>query len=488
MPELRILHNNKFSTVSAKVGESLLDVLRANNISIVAPCGGSGTCGKCTVIVNGVEVLACRTVIDGSFGDVTVPNDTKMEILDVYTNFKPAQCDRAGTKYGIAIDIGTTTLAFELLDMQCGTSIATHSVINNQRKYGADVMSRIKNCVEGNATTLTKLVQQDISDGVVHILEVSGVRDISLVTIAGNTTMLHILLNQPVNTLGVAPFTPVFIDKKVIPFAKLCPASTLDCDVIILPGISTFVGADITAGLICAGWPNVSGNNLLIDLGTNGEMALFSQNKINVTSTAAGPAFEGGNISMGMGSVSGAIAKVSYLPEDNVFSYTTINNAQPIGICGTGVVDISAELVRHSLVDETGYIESDDDEINIAPGVTFSQKDIREIQLAKSAVRAGIEILLDIANVAYADLDNVYISGGFGHKIDLKNAVTLGLIPAELESKIVPLGNSALGGAAKTLLSTICEAECEKLAKIATEINLATHPRFNDLFMEYIAF
>jgi uncharacterized 2Fe-2S/4Fe-4S cluster protein (DUF4445 family) len=246
------------------------------------------------------------------------------------------------------------------------------------------------------------------------------------------------------------------------------------------------VGADISAGMLCAGWPYINGSNLLIDLGTNGEMALFSKEKIVVTSTAAGPAFEGGNISMGTGSVPGAIAKVSYLPENNVFIYKTINNLPPIGICGTGVVDISAELIRHKLIDETGQIENDDDEILIAPEICFTQRDIREIQLAKSAVRTGIEILLDMAGNSCEDLSAVFIAGGFGHKINLQSAVTLGLIPPELEKKVIILGNSALGGCAKVLLNKESESHILKLVSLAAEINLATHPKFNELFINYM--
>jgi len=489
--KLQLLQGSQKITIPVNSGENLLEIIRTNNISINAPCGGSGTCGKCTVSTHKGELLACKTIIDESFFDteVHVPDIGKMKILTAYENSHPAICDRKSPlPYGIAIDIGTTTLAFELMTLSTGECVTTYSQANSQREFGADVMSRITNAVAGAQNKLHAYILEDICMGIKHIINKSGVTpcDISLVTITGNTTMLHLLLNLPCNTLGVSPFTPIFIGMKTCNFREIFKNDVLSCDVIILPGISTFVGADISAGMLCAGWPNASGNNLLIDLGTNGEMALFSNEKIIVTSTAAGPAFEGGNISMGIGSVDGAIAKVSYLPASNVFSYETINNSAPVGICGTGVVDIAAELIRHGLVDETGSIESEEDAIVIAPGVDFTQRDIREIQLAKSAVRSGIEILLDIAGVSYKELSTVYLAGGFGHKINLKNAVTLGLIPKELEEKVVILGNSALGGCAKVLLSTTSEADILKLVNKATEINLATHPRFNDLFMDYM--
>ena len=491
--KLYIQQGGQKRIISVETGDNLLEVLRTNGVSVDSPCGGRGTCGKCVVDTHKGQLLTCKTIIDKSFfhTEIRIPDAGDMKILAAYENLAPTQCDRSSTtSYGISIDIGTTTLAFELLSMPEGTRIAAHSQANSQRKFGADVMARITHAVEGAQAQLNAYIIKDICDGVRHIIAISKLveSDISLVTITGNTTMLHLLLNLPCDSLGVAPFTPVFIGMKTCSFSELFGSGLPDCDVIILPGISTFVGADISAGMLCAGWPNISGNNLLIDLGTNGEMALFSKDKIVVTSTAAGPAFEGGNISMGIGSVAGAIAKVSYLPDLHVFSHETIDGAEPVGICGTGVVDISAELIRHGLVDETGQIESESgaDEICIVPGICFTQRDIREIQLAKSAVRSGIEILLDIAGVSYADLSTVFIAGGFGHKIDLKNAVTLGLIPAALEEKVVILGNAALGGCTKVLLSSMAESDILKLVELATEVNLATHPQFNALFMEYM--
>ncbi|MCL1787221.1 MAG: ASKHA domain-containing protein [Defluviitaleaceae bacterium] len=476
--------------IAAESGDNLLDILRANSIFIDAPCGGLGTCGKCVVDTHKGPLLACKTILDKSFFDteITIPKAGDMKILAAYESAHRPHCNRDGAGYGIAIDIGTTTLAFELLDMTAGTRMAAHSQVNSQREYGADVMSRITNAVAGDAARLHACIKKDILDGIQHILDKGGAAasNISLVTITGNTTMLHLLLDQPCDSLGVAPFTPVFLDMKTHPFAALFDSPLLSCDVIILPGISTFVGADIAAGLLCAGWPGTPGTNLLIDLGTNGEMAVFSKDKVIVTSTAAGPAFEGGNISMGVGSVNGAIAKVRYYDKNYVYSYETIGNLPPVGICGTGVVDIAAELIRHQLVDETGRIASDDDAITIAPGILFTQKDIREIQLAKSAIRAGIEILLDMAGVGYADLSHVFIAGGFGHKIDLQSAITLGLFPTELAEKVVVLGNGALGGCTNVLLDCNAQADIVKLTAMATEVNLAAHPKFNELFMDYM--
>lgn len=493
--QLQVLVGASSKVISVTKGENLLKAMRENGIQIQAPCGGHGTCGKCEVEIKSGKVLACNTVVDEKILPyVRVAESSNFHIVEAYNNIAPIQYDRLHTlPYGIAIDIGTTTIAMELLEIKTGERLATYSLENAQRKFGADVMARISHATksEDARAELTALIQQDICSGILHIINRAGVEknQISNIVIAGNTTMLHILHGKPCNTLGVAPFTPIFLDMKKLELDVLNAAFGNEmpgCKVTILPGISTFVGADIAAGILCAGWPHTQGKNLLIDLGTNGEMALFFGEKIVATATAAGPAFEGGNISMGIGSVDGAISKVKFLPQENVFIYESINNVTPSGICGTGVIDIAAELITNKLVDETGQIESDEDAIEIAPGIHFTQKDIREIQLAKSAVRAGIEILLDIAGTRYDDISNVFLAGGFGNKIDIKNAAILGLIPQDIAHKVVILGNASLGGGSKVLLSQTAENDIVKLVSISEEVNLATHPKFNFLFMEYM--
>jgi len=480
-------YTNK-KTISANEGDSLLTVLRQNGFFINNPCGGAGTCGKCIVHTPQGDILSCVTLVDSSLTEITVPEaESKVSIINTYERLSPVTCTRNADKpYGIAIDIGTTTIAMELLNNKTGERIATASAVNSQRQFGADVITRILNATKGHANELTGLVKKDIADGVLHILKTSGVAasDISHVVIAGNTTMLHLLLGYPCDSLGVAPFTPISLKMEEREYSELFDR-TLDSKVIILPGMSTFVGADISAGLLATGWPNITGHNLLIDLGTNGEMALFDENgQVLITSTAAGPALEGGNISQGMPSVSGAIAKIKY--NGTAFEYETINDAPPIGLCGTGIIGLGAEIIRYRLIDEVGYIESGDDEIPITPHISLTQKDIREIQLAKSAIRAGLEILLESANIKYSDLRNVYLCGGFGYRINLQNAATLGIIPKELTNKVITVGNSSLGGAALVLCCIYAQEDITKLTDIAKEINLSTHPKFNELFMEYM--
>jgi len=462
-----------------------MHALLAHNYKIPTPCAGNGTCGKCAVNTPDGTVLACQTqATDGMEIFLTATADEAMAINDTYETIRPIACDR-DKGHGIAIDIGTTTLAFELVNMATGKRLSAYSAANSQRNLGADVITRIKQATQGAQAELNNLIVKDIRNGIAQILQKSGLPpgSITYVSIAGNTTMLHLLQNLSCDGLGVYPFTPIDIAIRRCNFADVFGPGILNAQLIILPGISTFVGADITGGILCCHNPHETA--LLIDLGTNGEMALFAPDQVLVTSTAAGPAFEAGNISQGIAGIPGAIAKTYYSPENNVFVYETIQNAPAIGICGTGVMDIAAELVRHKLADETGRLEND---AVIAKGITFTQKDLREIQLAKSAIRSGIEILLEMGGYSYNDIGKVYLAGGFGHKINMDSAVALGLIPAALAGKVLAVGNTALGGAAHVLLSRVAEEAAIALAGNAKEVNLSTHPRFNDFFMEYMMF
>lgn len=414
---------------------------------------------------------------------------SNIEALETYHPQAPLHApppNRGIKGLGIAIDIGTTTLAFALVDMVTGHTIATHSQGNSQLAYGGDVVSRIHHATHGHMSQLNIAITSDIIKGIGHILSYTSAAHITSMAITGNTTMLQLLLNLPCNGLMEAPFTPAITGIRHYAYTDIFPDHTLQCDVLILPIISAFVGADISAGLIASGWPNVQGYQLLLDIGTNGEMALFTPDTIYVTATAAGPAFEGASISCGVSSIPGAITRANFYPTSHVFSFETIADEEPIGICGTGVIDICAALITHRLVDETGFIESGEDKIYITPSIAFTQRDIREVQLAKSAIRSGIEVLRTAAGIQYQDIANVFLAGGFGYKMSPTAATTLGLIPQELTHKITAIGNGALGGCIRVLLSSVAQDNVARLATMATEINLATHPSFGDYFMDYM--
>ena len=368
--------------------------------------------------------------------------------------------------YGIAIDIGTTTVVMALIDLIPAKIIARHSFLNPQRVYGADVISRIHAANEGHLTDLHRLITESVSSGINALLQKRSVNNIDDIVIAGNTTMIHLLLGQPCKDLGVFPFKTNVLIKEKYTYSEIFPGLQSDnfdnCKVKLIPWFAAFVGGDITAGLLFIMRRRSSHLNessfLLIDLGTNGEIALLKNGKLTVTSCAAGPAFE--------------------------------NSDKGNAVGASGVIHELAQLIRGGMLDETGVIKKD-----ISGGAAcgtpgfFSQKNIRSLQLAKSAVRTGVEILLDTACMTYNDIDAVYLSGGIGQAVDVSDAAEIGLIPAELTGKTKAAGNSSLGGAVCALLSPVSVVnDINALLSDFSEINLANHPRFNELFAENMLF
>ena len=256
----------------------------------------------------------------------------------------------------------------------------------------------------------------------------------------------------------------------------------------ILPGISTFVGADIVSGIVACGMDESEEICILVDLGTNGEMAIGNRDRILSASTAAGPAFEGGNISCGIPGIPGAVCSVEI--EDGKAKVQTIGGSPASGICGTGVLEVVYELLKEELIDETGLLDDDyfDDGFPVAEGVVFTGKDVREVQLAKSAVRAGMEVLIEAYGTDYDHIGKLYLAGGFGQKIDLEKAVGIGLLPEELLDRMYPVGNSSLAGA---VMAARDPAILERMAETALrseETALAESPLFSDLYMDHMFF
>jgi len=335
---------------------------------------------------------------------------------------------------GLAIDLGTTTIAMECIDLTNGNSISKIGLENPQRTYGGDVISRISAANQGHAGELHRLVCEAIAVHAGHIS--SG--EITDCVISGNTTMIHLLLEYDPACLGVFPFETTARLKKSYSWQEIF-GGDIHCPVFVIPWISSFVGGDIMSGLLSA--PPVS-NFLLVDLGTNGEIALYRDGAYSCTAAAAGPAFEG----------------------------------MKAGLCGSEVLDITARLHRERAIDETGLLQGD------AP---FTQQEIRGVQLAKAAVRAGIEILLDEAG--RPTLDAVYLCGGFGQALDPESAIEIGLFPETMRGKIIPLGNASLAGAARLLRNPSARKEITTI--LATRhLNLSGHPDFMQYFMDYMGF
>lgn len=401
-----------------------------------------------------------------------------------------------GASFVIAVDIGTTTLAAALIDRGTGAAVATAAVINHQRAYGADVVSRIQAACEGKGGPLQKSIRADLHGLVSRLLSENGVRpeQVGRVALSGNTTMGHLLMGYPCEGLGAYPFTPhsleAVTDRAAVFFGE---ETALDCPVTLLPGISAYVGGDIAAGLLACKVYEKEEPVLLLDLGTNGEMALGNRERIFVTSVAAGPAFEGGNISCGTGSIPGAICSVSI--RDGAANVATIGDAPANGLCGTGVIETTRELLVNGLIDETGLLDQEYEDggfpLATTPegeAVTFTQRDVREIQLAKSAVRAGVETLFLRYGISCDEVAAVYVAGGFGFHLDIGKAVDIGLLPEALRDKVHAVGNSSLQGAVGYLTKTAAPERLAQIIAVSEEVALAMDKDFNELYMEHMMF
>lgn len=519
-------------------GESLMKALLREGYYISAVCGGRGSCGKCRVrILQGSAAitdedrkvfsaeeleagwrLSCRQYpADSLVISFELNDETEFEAVSSYAKSvkvdkadsaekaakskdsesetaKSGTCKENGTGYQIAVDIGTTTLALELLETGTGNSVCEHAMVNSQRQYGADVIARIQAATEGHGSVLQECIREDLRRGISVLLQKAklSLEQVTRVLISGNTTMGHLLMGYDCSGLGVYPFTPVEIGliKSDLESILQLPQRT---ELVLLPGISTYVGADIVSGLYACGFHESEALCLLVDLGTNGEMALGNKDKILVTSTAAGPAFEGGNIKWGMGSVAGAICSVKLDGEQ--VQIKTIRDKAPIGICGTGVLEMTAELLREELVDETGLLEDAyfEDGFPIAKtedgrSITFTQKDVREIQLAKAAVRAGVETLLLRYGVQKEEISKVYLAGGFGYRLDTEKAIAIGMLPEEFAGKIAAVGNSSLSGAAKCVSEENGWEKMQQLIQKAEEIELSSDKAFQEFYMDAMYF
>lgn len=492
-----------------KLSEYLLE----NGNRIELPCGGNGVCGKCAVRINDLKTkisegdraffseneleagyrLACQMEIEDGF-DITaieiLNTSEKMDVLTAYVNHNDGEMLN-NVAYDVAVDIGTTTLAFALIINK--KVIDTYGMANSQRQFGADIISRIDAANKGYADELHRWIIDNINEGIDYLIGRNKLEagKIERIVVAGNTTMLHILLGYSLAGLGKYPFEPISLSCE-----KRNAAVVLDREdfgkatIVTLPGISAFVGADIVAGIYYLDICNSKKNCLFIDLGTNGEMALVTSNGMWVTSTAAGPAFEGVNISCGKPSIAGAICDVT-IRNGRIAQYKTISDRTPIGICGSGLVALVSELLDNGIIDNNGTLVSQysEDGFNVVGNIIVTQKDIREFQLAKSAIRTGIDILLNRAGIDADKLDCIYIAGGFGNGINVKKAIKIGLIPSGC--RIEGGGNTSLAGCIKYINSIMENGATVpdfNFINGAKEIVLASEEEFDSAFISNINF
>ena len=426
--------------------------------------------------------------------------------------------DTTGQNYGVAVDIGTTTVVAYLVDLTSGKTIDAASGLNAQKSYGQDVISRINYTIENESGIghLRERVVNQINTMIWDLAEKNGIaiENIYSIALAGNTIMMHLAAGLSPKNIATVPFIPVAKNRMTFLAEDLGFGIPKGASAYLLPGISGYVGADIVAAILSSGLFYGEALSLLIDIGTNGEIVLGNRDGLLCCSTAAGPAFEGATIRHGMGGVSGAINTVKL--DSGGIAYTTIAGARPAGICGSGIVDAVALLLRCGVVDETGrmlpasafpagtdcelkpylveeggqpaVILADKAATETSEAVLLIQKDVREVQLAKASIAAGIVTLLAKAKKKVEDIDVVYLAGGFGSFIDKDNAITIGLIPAELREKIQVIGNAAGTGAVLSLISQECLSECDRIAAKARYIELSSSPEFRDHYIDNMLF
>ena len=481
----KIVYDNKTLSLNVNDGERLMDVLARAGAGIHAPCGGRGVCGKCLVKVDGAfkstsespqgYALACKSYISD---DITIY--VTSESAEILADVSKTNLITDGEKgLGIAIDIGTTTLAAFLMDLASGEVLASETMLNPQRAHGADVVSRIAFSIENskNAFVLQNEIHNAVSSLTKSLLIKSGKKGeaVSSYSFAGNTAMMHFLTGKSALGLSAAPFTPEY----TLGFSS----EFFGANAYFGGCISGYVGSDTLSAMLAAEFHTTKKNLLLIDIGTNGEIALVHKGNILCCSCAAGPAFEGAHIACGTGAVKGAIDHAKII--DGMLAYSTIRNFPASGICGSGLIDLTACLIEEGIISPMGRMSED---FKISENVYLAKKDIREIQLAKAAIAAGIDILISESGISESDIDEVLIAGGFGNFINLENACRIGLLPKSLLSKIRPIGNAAGEGARIALVSKEARANLDMIQSRSRYIELAAHPDFADLYADHLPF
>ena len=506
------IENGKSFT--AEAGKRLTDALEEAGVYLPAPCGGVGKCGKCGITVaagklpvtemdrhffNAGELarghrLACAARVEDDLV-IRLPDFGEEHFDALAGNGRPGVLSEKSSVC-IAVDIGTTTLAAALIEGTSGELTAAVTGVNHQRAFGADVVSRIAAASGGKGGMLQQSIRGDLNVLIGRLLSEGGClpEQVERVAVSANTTMGHLLMGYPCEGLGAYPFTPWDIGAVTEDARAVLGVETaLNCPVTLLPGISAYVGGDIAAGLLACGFYERQRPALFVAQGTNGEMAVGNRERNLVASAAAGPAFEGGNISCGTGSIPGAICNVQI--KGGAAQISTIGDAPAIGLCGTGVIETARELLASGRMDESGLLDEAYEKNGFPLALTpegrtlfFTQRDVRELQMAKAAVRAGVETLLLRYGISCDEVEKVYVAGGFGFHLDMEKAVDIGLLPGKLRGRVKAAGNTSLRGAAYYLTKTAAPEQISGLIGVCSEVGLAMDPNFNELYMEHMMF
>lgn len=477
---------------TAPAGQGLLEALQRHGIPLDAPCGGKGTCGKCHVLVNGRKAPACQYTLTEDVV-VDLPEQAQVRVL---TGDGGGEAD-GRYAYVLAFDVGTTTVAAFLCDGRTGRQLACASAVNPQSAYGADVIARIQYELEHHDGQMAEEIRRCLARLTREAAREAGVgpEQIGLVTLVGNTAMHHLLLGLDVEPLVKPPYMPSMRGTVELTGADWLPVAP-ETPVRVLPNIAGFVGADTVGCMVSAGFDRREALTLLIDIGTNGEMVLGDRERRTACSTAAGPAFEGAKIRFGMRGAPGAIDHVS-LEEGRLVCHV-IGEGEARGLCGSGLLDAVYALLQGGFVDESGRMWPEvpgpwmtvdgQPAFLLRDGVYLTQKDIREVQLAKAAIRAGIELLLDTMGRERTEVQEVLLAGAFGSFLSPESACGIGMFPPELLDRVQAIGNAAGEGAKQCALQEEAYRRSIALAEETAFLELANLPAFQDCYVDCLEF
>jgi uncharacterized 2Fe-2S/4Fe-4S cluster protein (DUF4445 family) len=495
--------------IEVPVGTPLQDVLVEHGVEF--PCGGQGTCGKCRVRVLAGQLDVSQEEIE-QLGEEDieagwrlacrghVANDLTLELAQwetqILTDDTPIDVTpRAG--WGVAIDLGTTTIAAQLLDLRTGNVLAVRSGLNPQSSYGSDIMSRVHYAVaDQGEERLRSLVRQYLGSMIEELLveaqesnkQPEGLRE---VVIVGNTVMHHLFCGHDISPLAHCPFRTPRLSEESYGAAELDWNLPGEPQVRFLPCLGGFIGSDVLAGVIAAGMDLSPELQVLIDLGTNGEIVAVREDRLLCAATAAGPAFEGARIEMGMRAARGAIDRVTITnnsPQRELHCHVIGADESPRGICGSGLIDTAACALELGHLAPSGRLTSKNDRLRLAGRVAIHQCDFRELQLAKGAIAAGIEILLNQLGCKVEEVTNIFLCGAFGNYLNIPNAIRLGLLPLTPE-KITPMGNTALLGAKLALLSREqFDVRTADISRRVEHFSLSEDQQFMDVYVRHMTF
>lgn len=467
----------------------LSQLLARTDAALAQPCGGRGVCGKCAVTLTGSVSapnaaehtlgvrLACQAVITGD-AEVILPAKHRISQIEGGRSTDLVSLSPMPGRYGAAVDIGSTTIALLLYELSTGRCLGSSGMLNPQTNISADVIGRINAAINGRAAELQQQAESAVRTLLVSSCAQANIppEEVDALVVTGNTTMLYLITGRAPTSLSRAPFqADCLFGNAAMVLGR--SAYLPDC-------LHAFVGADTTCAILSSGMMRTDVTSLLCDVGTNGELALWHHGRLYIASTAAGPAFEGAGIRHGCSSISGAIDQVT--AENGVLISHTINDAPAVGICGSGLVDAIAAMLDAGILDDTGYLE--DEEYPLRDGIALTQGDIRAIQLAKAAIYAGMMTLLSAAECTTDEVTMLYLAGGFGSHLNIRSAVRIGLIPAELSDRVQVIGNAALDGAALLLTDTSLLQQTLTMRTLAQHVRLDGNPEFSDRYIDAMMF